>query len=589
MTRDQHDALDAILKQANREIGKSNLDYAQKLVQQVQDEVDADHSIAKENNTLRVRVLLLFSEIERIRGNHFQAFDLAQRVLLLTNGPTDAEYEIKARVTIGIVYSNFGDYSQALEYLTTALEELIERGEESSAAFVTGTIAVVYSKLGKYDTALEYFGQALRAHERLGEKSAVARVTGNMGIVYMDLGSYDTALEYYGKALAVQKELGVIAGIAIISSNMGIVFFKQGRYEAALEYLNTSLATHEALGEKLPAAIVTGNIGSVYADEQSEWYDADKAEEYLSKALALCTEIGAKAQVADWHKKLAELYENQKRDSDALVHYKKYSELDKELNIEAVKKQDIIREQQKAMEIDRASAAAEKRILRNILPEEITQRLIRGENPIADHFDSVSILFMDIVGFTPLASMIPAQQLVHFLNSVFTAADGVMREFGLEKIKTIGDAYMAVAGAPVPHADHALRAAQAALKLLDVMQNLVVTFPDNYGDRTWIASIPEIQVRIGLHCGPVAAGVVGENKFLYDLWGDAVNTASRMESHGEAGKIHVSEEFKQELQKGPGLSQESRMSLHFQERGEMNIKGKGKMKTYFLEKESEYV
>ncbi|MBS1538428.1 MAG: adenylate/guanylate cyclase domain-containing protein, partial [Bacteroidetes bacterium] len=225
-------------------------------------------------------------------------------------------------------------------------------------------------------------------------------------------------------------------------------------------------------------------------------------------------------------------------------------------------------------------AASEKKILNNILPEEITARLIKGENPIADTFENVSILFMDIVDFTTLSTTITAHQLVHLLNAIFKASDGVMKEFGLEKIKTIGDAYMAVAGAPTRHADHAHRAAQAALKLLEVMKNLVVIFPEEYGDKSWIETIPEIQVRIGVHCGPVAAGVVGENKFLYDLWGDAVNTASRMESHSEAGKIHVSEEFRSALI-STSLNEQT---LQFIPRGEMDIKGKGMMKTYFLEK-----
>ncbi len=119
---------------------------------------------------------------------------------------------------------------------------------------------------------------------------------------------------------------------------------------------------------------------------------------------------------------------------------------------------------------------------------------------------------------------------------------------------------------------------QAAFKLLDMMKNLTVSSTPEYGDRSWIESMPEIEVRIGLHCGPAAAGVVGENKFLYDLWGDAANTASRMESHGAAGKIHVSDDFciAVETVHAP--------SLRFIPRGEMEIKGKGKMKTYFLEK-----
>jgi class 3 adenylate cyclase len=144
---------------------------------------------------------------------------------------------------------------------------------------------------------------------------------------------------------------------------------------------------------------------------------------------------------------------------------------------------------------------------------------------------------VDIVDFTALSTKVSARQLVHLLNAIFTATDGVMREFGLEKIKTIGDAYMAVAGAPIVQEDHAQRAANAALKLLEVMENLEVSFPPEYGDRSWIENVPEIEVRIGLHCGQAAAGVVGENKFLYDLWGDAVNTAAEWKVMAKQGKF----------------------------------------------------
>ncbi len=484
-------------------------------------------------------------------------------------------------VNIGNVYSFMSALDKALEYYGKAIEVFEEIGEKSFYARVLGNIGVIYSYLGMYDTALQYLSSGVAAYEELHDISAVMGITGNIGLVYKFLGKYDIALEYYNKVLAFREENDEENEIATTIGNIGNLYKDFGSYDSALEYLGRALLIYEEQGVKSGIATVTGSIGTLFAKKENIDYNPTKAEELFLKAIAICNELGEKRQLMEHYKDLSELYENENRWEEAHLNYKKYIELKEELNLEDVKKQDVIRQYQKDIEIERTRAAEREKILDNILPKEITARLIKGENPIADHFDSVSVLFMDIVDFTPLASIISPPQLVHLLNAIFKAADGVMRECGLEKIKTIGDAYMAVAGAPTPCDDHALLAATAAIKLLEVMQNLVVTFPENYGDRSWIESIPEIQIRIGLHCGPAAAGVVGENKFLYDLWGDAVNTASRMESHGEAGKIHVSEEFMHAIGRtGHDLS------LRFIDRGAMDIKGKGTMKTYFLEQRS---
>jgi len=493
---------------------------------------------------------------------------------------------------IGNVYANLSDYARALEYYRKALLLKEELGNKAGVAIQFGNIGVVHGQLSDYVRALEYFGKALALHEELGNKALVASWLGNIGTVHYSLSNYARALEYYGKALALHEELGDKVGVANWLSGIGTVHRNFSDYASALEYYGKALALAEELGNKALVADNLGNIGIVYGKEEFEGYYSVKAEEYLRKALVINEEIGAREQLHSVHHSLAELYEKQERWRDAYHHKSKYHELKDEVQSEEAKKKaeqlDYERktaEREKEIEIERTRATAEKRILNNILPEGITQRLIKGENPIADHYDGVSVLFMDIVEFTTLCTKVSAQQLVHFLNAIFTAADGVMREFGLEKIKTIGDAYMAVAGAPIVQEDHAQRAANAALELLDVMQNLEVSFPPEYGDRSWIESIPEIEVRIGLHCGPAAAGVVGENKFLYDLWGDAVNTAARMESHGEAGKIHCSEEFKNalvETQHAVSLSN----NVQFIPRGELEIKGKGIMRTYFLERMS---
>ena len=330
----------------------------------------------------------------------------------------------------------------------------------------------------------------------------------------------------------------------------------------------------------------------MYANEKYESYDAEKATEYLLQAISMLEEIGAKKEEYEFLKSLAELYEKQERWKDFAVHYKRYHELEKEVQSEESKKQaerlDYERktaEREKRIAIERAESQArieeQEKLLHNVLPPTIAERLLKKETFIADSYPSVSVLFMDLVNFTRIASIVPPKHLIYVLNTIFSAADNIMEQYGLEKIKTIGDAYMAVAGAPESQEDHAIRAASASIALLDRMNTLHISIPSDLGDISWIEAIGEIGVRIGLHSGEAIGGVIGDKKFSFDLWGDAVNTASRMESHGEVGKIHCSADFMRAVAIGHDLS------LRFIPRGEMEIKGKGMMKTYFLEKVSE--
>ncbi|MGP1387382.1 MAG: adenylate/guanylate cyclase domain-containing protein [Thainema sp.] len=206
-----------------------------------------------------------------------------------------------------------------------------------------------------------------------------------------------------------------------------------------------------------------------------------------------------------------------------------------------------------------AQESAEKLLL-NILPEEIAERLRQDTHCIADRFESVTILFADIVDFTGLAAQIPPTELVNLLNQIFSTFDNLAEHYGLEKIKTIGDAYMVVGGLPKQRQDHAESIAEMAIAMQQAVQEL--NRPDGQ----------PFAIRIGISTGPVVAGVIGLKKFIYDLWGDAVNTASRMESHGTAGGIQVTAATYELLQD----------QYVFEPRGEIAIKGKGKMHTYWL-------
>jgi len=200
------------------------------------------------------------------------------------------------------------------------------------------------------------------------------------------------------------------------------------------------------------------------------------------------------------------------------------------------------------------------RLLLNILPEPIADRLRSGEALIADRHDDVSLLFADIVGFTGLSSAMDPSELVRTLNDVFSVFDGLVDTSGLEKVKTIGDAYMIVGGMPTWQSDHLERMAVLALRLADEMA------------RNEAAMRLGIQFRIGINCGPVVAGVIGTKKFIYDVWGDTVNVASRMESSGEAGRIQVTGAVEARL----------RHRFDLEPRGLIDVKGKGPMATYFL-------
>ncbi len=201
-----------------------------------------------------------------------------------------------------------------------------------------------------------------------------------------------------------------------------------------------------------------------------------------------------------------------------------------------------------------------ERLLLNILPESIADRLKSDTSRIADRFDEVTVLFADIAGFTDQSSQMSADQLVGMLDTVFSQFDEVADRLGLEKIKTIGDAYMVAAGVPSNATDHADRIADFALEIRALAGRL-----------TWPDGLP-LQMRIGIASGPAVAGVIGRQKFIYDLWGDTVNTASRMESHGHSGEIQIDERTRELLQDKYPLTP----------RGEVEIKGKGLMETWWL-------
>jgi adenylate cyclase len=218
------------------------------------------------------------------------------------------------------------------------------------------------------------------------------------------------------------------------------------------------------------------------------------------------------------------------------------------------------KERNEALTALRAEHARAEALLLSILPQPIAERLKAANGRIADHIDAASIVFADVVNFTPMSERLPPGEVVGMLDELFSRFDALVERHGLEKIKTIGDCYMAAAGVPDPHPDHARRAALLALDMRDAVASWTLT------DRS------HLQLRIGINSGPVVAGVIGTKRFLYDLYGDAVNTASRMETHSVPGEIQITSATHELLDDG----------FECRSRGTIDVKGKGEMETWYL-------
>ena len=210
-------------------------------------------------------------------------------------------------------------------------------------------------------------------------------------------------------------------------------------------------------------------------------------------------------------------------------------------------------------ELEVARAQSETLLL-NILPPPIAERLKHGEVMIADYYEQATVLFADIANFTPLSARLSPHRLVELLNQIFSIFDGIVGRYELEKIKTIGDSYMVVGGIPKSSLNHTEMMARAALDMVPALAEVSRRL-----------DLP-LDARIGVHSGPVVAGIIGQQKFIYDLWGDTVNLASRMESHGVQGRIHCTQAVRDQLKD----------SFRFESRGNIEIKGKGSMPTWFL-------
>lgn len=530
--------------------------------------------------------LILYAKIHNLLGNiHYSQSDLITAkemysYALEINSSIDHKIGIAGNLgNIALIYYQLTNYDKALEFNRAALTINTEIESVAGKAIIYGNMGNIFNILQEFEQALYYYNIALELNKELNSLEGISINLGNIGNIYFESKNYTKALEYYDKALSIALSSDHKYSISNIYGNLGNVYRKLFRFEESLEYFTKSIELDTNNKNKRGLAVNYFNIGELFLQKD----EISTAKEYFNQSLSICNKIEHKLLQMKIYEKLSLIEEHDGYDKLALKHFKKFTNLKDEIHNIDIKRKLHQFDQQLKIEADEkerqlvlARFQEQEKLLYNILPINIADRILKQESFIADHFTSVTVLFMDLVGFTPLSSKAPPKQLVFILDTIFSKADEIIEKFGLEKIKTIGDGYMAVANVTTSLENHQKVTAHASFELIQTMKEFSINIPYELGNTDWVKNVPEIQVRIGIHTGEVVAGIIGKNKFTYDLWGDAVNVASRMESNSEAGRIHISEAFAKSIESNPEFS--------IIPRGEISIKGKGMMNTFWLEK-----
>lgn len=554
--------------------------------------------------------------------NFSEAEKFYRHALQIRQSINDREGQALVYAKLGNVLVHQARYSEALEQYDAAIAVRRDLKDELAEADLYSNSAVIYGIQGNYSLALTNHLQALKTYERLHEPARIASACSNIGLLYKEQHNYEEALKMFNRALVIREETNDTKTVSDLLNNIGNVYHEQSKFDEALQTHQRALKLRELTGEKIKIAASYSNLGNVFRATRQ----TDKALDYYLQSLALFREADDRRGLVQSYNNLAELYFELERFSEAHSYIKeaiqlgetlgwksqnrvayqllasmwaaegnyeeaykahlRYSQLDKEIsNTETSrqiaqmtmryeieqKERDADAERVKNAELTKAYNALEvekkrsEELLNNILPEEISEELKQNGKTRARSFDSVTVLFADIKSFTKISEQLSAEELVSGLDEYFEAFDRIVDRMGIEKIKTIGDAYLCAGGIPVAMENHAQVVVQTALQFTEAVNRI-------NSERT-ARQLPHFEFRFGINTGPVVAGVVGIKKFVFDIWGDTVNTASRMQQNSEPGRINISH--------STYLLIKDAIPCLF--RGEIEAKNKGKLKMYYIE------
>ncbi len=544
-----------------------------------------------------------------------EAMGCFDSALQLFNSIHDADNAARVIGNMAQVYDDRGDYASALEYNLRAMKIYDESKNEKGKAFVYANLGNIYISLKKYPEAMHYYDLSLSYHTSVGDTQSMAIDLGNLGNSYFDVGDYQKALDHDQRALQIYERLGDSVAIANKLQNIAEIHEHRAELAEALDYAGRALRIYERADDQNGKAIALGLVGRCHlvlalrmikqglGGTPAAKDHLQQAVTYTQKAIGLFAAAGELIELYTAYSQLTDALEARGNYKDALAMYRlcfnikdsvlnadknvKFANLEKEKAIADKKHADEERRAQ--VQITQLTAAKRRnetilftigilvllaavivvtrerkkteQLLLNTLPAEVAAELKKKGSSDARLFDNVTVLFTDFVGFTNLSEQLNPKQLVDELHACFTAFDGIMMKHNIEKIKTVGDAYLAVCGLPVPNSDHAENVVRAAIDIREFMLH-----------RKKLSGDAAFDIRIGVHSGNVVAGIVGVKKFAYDIWGDTVNTAARMEQHSTPGKINISETTYQLVK--------NKFTCEY--RGEVQAKNKGMMRMYYV-------
>lgn len=528
--------------------------------------------------------------------------------------------------TIGVTYYYQGWYDIALGYHQKSLAIRKSLNDTAGIGHSTNNIGLIYMGQRKHEESLTYLLEALHIYKTLNRTPSIAAAYNNIGTIYRRQKRLDSAAKMHEEAIKTLEGKNNRAGMALSYNSLGGVLEDAGSFSEALRLQEQALKLYEEIPNH------KGIVNSLYASASvlAKMKRFPEALTNLRRAIDIATAMDSRPELRDCLELLSQIEESIGNIQGALFNFKRFEALkDSLISEEAAarsaefnakydterkaKQIELLTAQRQRQYVERnlllalvtaslmavglfytryrikrksetalqnANAQLQEKndllsqarsiaetLLLNVLPKPIARRMQAGELRIAEHFSDVTVLFADIVDFTQLASDLHPEELVSLLDAIFTDFDALAERYNLEKIKTIGDAYMAVCGIPEPNPQHCLNVVRFALDMLRVIEKYSI-----HGAPQLPTSDNHLRLRIGIHTGAVVAGVIGKKKFSYDLWGDTVNIASRLESHGVAGEIHCSQEVYEMLQE----------SCIFEMRGETELKGSITMTTYFL-------
>lgn len=546
----------------------------------------------------------------RQSGGYDEAFSVLDSAYTLSKRMGQEALIADAASQLGVINMYQGRYSDALKKLHEGLliRERIHDSVGLAASY--NYIASVHHAQTDYEIAIDYYSKTQRIQERLILDSALYNIRllgityNNIGSLYADLGSYSEGIDYLDKSLEIWTQLKDSTWIPIVLRHKGVCFQNQGQTDKALETFLTGYELSKEMGTRMNVIRASMPLGELYL----ELGKPDKALPWCEEAHELSLEENNLYGIEESCWCLYRIYEGLKRYDEALEFHKRSikardsifgHERTKELTRLEMSFQFDKEQLADSLEYVRTTLMQENQItkqryglvsigaitaillmlalaiyygkrksdnlLLNILPAQVADELKEQGESKAKRLDNVTVLFTDFKGFTQMSESLTPEELVAEIHHCFSEFDRIMGVHGVEKIKTIGDAYMAAAGVPSPSETHAEDVIKAAMDIREFMIKRKQELERN-GKLAF-------EMRIGVHTGTVVAGIVGKKKFQYDIWGDTVNTAARMESSGEPGSINVSEAT-YELVKN---------KFKFTSRGKVKAKGKGELEMYFVE------